>query len=66
MEDTKMTPTELRKFKDKNKLSIKDLAGILMQSEHTAYAKLCGNRSINKRDFMLLEKYEQDKVTANA
>jgi len=62
-----MTPTEFRKFKDENKLSITDLAELLMQSEASVYAKLKGTRFLNKRDRHMIEGYKATlKQPANA
>lgn len=52
-----MTAREFRKFKEKNKLNVKEIADILMQSEESVYAKLKGTRTINTRDFFMIEKY---------
>lgn len=56
-----MTAREFRKLKEENKLTIKDLAEILMQSQESVYAKLRGTRIINNRDQRLLDIYNESK-----
>lgn len=57
-----MTAREFRRFKEKNKLSAKDLSAILLQSEESIYAKLRGTRIISQRDHRMVEIYEQSKA----
>jgi hypothetical protein len=59
-----MTAREFRRFRERNKLSVKDIATILMQSEESIYAKLRGTRMVNNRDSYFIDQYSQVRQTA--